>query len=98
MWWPFSMTKQQLQRPRPPPTPCYTPTPSDPTLQRMSMTEEDIRVFGWPARGGVITLEHAELVDFDFLELDRLNLTETRFTDQHNEDHFCQRLLFLGAK
>ncbi|KAF2492711.1 hypothetical protein BU16DRAFT_466581, partial [Lophium mytilinum] len=58
----------------------------------------DLFIYGWPSRGGVIVLEDAGTVDFDFLGLDRLRPPQKRYEDSTQEDAFCQRLLLLGAK
>ena len=68
------------------------------TTQRVIVEEKEIIIFGWPSRGGVIVLEHADAVDFDFVGLDRVNHPEKRHDDQGEEDLFCQRLLLVGAK
>lgn len=75
-----------------------TPAPHDPSQERMEVTDNDIRIYGWPSKGGCITLEHADAVDFDFLGLDRIHLSYNKFQDQQEEDVFCQRMLLLGGK
>lgn len=57
-----------------------------------------ITIFGYPSRGGVIVLEYADAIDFDFLNLSRLDPPSTRASTPEAEDEFCQRLLLLGAK
>ena len=65
---------------------------------RTTITDSDVRVSAWPSRGGVIILDSAEAIDFDFLGLSALNPPPKRSADQASEDDFCQRLLLLGAK
>jgi hypothetical protein len=76
----------------------YTPNLPDPTRERTLFTDSEIRIYGWPSKGGVIVLEHVGIVDFDSLGLSHLNPTLSRSEDQEVEDTFCQRLLLLGAK
>jgi hypothetical protein len=57
-----------------------------------------ITIYGWPSRGGVIMLENASVVDFNFLRLDRLNPTLLRHRTREEEDTFSELLLLLGAK
>ncbi|MCJ1258679.1 hypothetical protein MMC24_006512 [Lignoscripta atroalba] len=58
----------------------------------------DVSIYAWPSRGGVIVLDTAEAIDFDFLGLNPLDPPLGRLDDQAAEDAFCQRLLLLGAK
>jgi hypothetical protein len=60
--------------------------------------DESVTVYGWPSRGGMISLENASGADFNFLGLDRLNPEMKRHKTREEEDAFCQRLLLLGAK
>lgn len=75
-----------------------TPAPHDPSQERMEVTDNDIRIYGWPSKGGCITLEHVDAVDFNFVGLDRIYLSYNKFQDQQEEDVFCQRMLLLGGK
>jgi hypothetical protein len=59
---------------------------------------EEITIFAWPSRGGVIVLERPCPADFDFLGLDRLDPPKKRHATRQEEDNFAQRLLFLGGK
>jgi hypothetical protein len=54
-------------------------------------------IYAWPSRGGVIIHDHAEAIDFEFLDLDPLDPPRDRCVNQEDEDKFCQRLLGLGA-
>src|SRR5437868_13655831 len=65
---------------------------------RTTILIDCITLLGYPSRGGLIILEHADAVEFDFLNLSRLNPPSTRGTDPKVEDEFCRRLLLLGAK
>ena len=65
---------------------------------RTIFTDIDARVYAWPSRGGVIILDTAEAIDFEFLGLDPLDPPLERLDSQDAEDAFCQRLLLLGAK
>ena len=71
--------------------------PFDPT-RRTSITGGEVLVFAWPSRGGVVILEPADAVDFEYLSLDPLNPPLQRRFDKAEEDAFCQKLLLLGAK
>lgn len=56
------------------------------------------RVACWPSVGGV-WIKHAELVDLDFLGLDRSSHTHRRLpVNQTEEDEFCTRLQLVGAE
>lgn len=71
---------------------------SPPPTTRINFIENEVGVWGWPSRGGVIVLERATALDFDFLGLDPVDLPMLRDRDQDKEDALCQRLLLLGAK
>lgn len=66
--------------------------------QRVRFTDDRARILAWPSRGGVIVLDEAEAMDFEFLGLDPLDPPMKRLPDDSEEDVFCQRLLLLGAK
>ncbi|KAB5535364.1 hypothetical protein GE09DRAFT_358967 [Coniochaeta sp. 2T2.1] len=68
-----------------------------PTL-RINFLDNEVDVWGWPSRGGVIVLRWVTAVDFNFLGLDPVDPPMLRDRDQDTEDAFCQRLLLLGAK
>jgi hypothetical protein len=68
-----------------------------PTSQTVFL-ENSISVWGWPSRGGLIVLEHATTLDFEFLGLDLIHPSMRRNPNQEDEDKLCQRLLMLGAK
>ena len=68
------------------------------TSTRIAFNEDSLSVWAWPSRGGIIVLDHALGLDFEFLGLDPVNLAMHRDTDQDSEDVLCQRLLLLGAK
>lgn len=76
---------------------CGPSNPYDPTV-RTHIWDDDIRLQAWPSRGGVIVLDEAEAIDFEFLGLNPLDPPYHRYDDQEAEDEFCQRLLLLGAK
>jgi hypothetical protein len=59
---------------------------------------EEIAIFAWPSRGGVIVLERPCPADFDFLGLDRLDPPKKRHATRQEENDFAQRLLLLGGK
>jgi hypothetical protein len=65
---------------------------------RTTIFTDYITLLGYPSRGGLIVLERADAVDFNFLNLSRLSPPLTRATDPKTEDEFCQRLLLPGAK
>ena len=71
--------------------------PYDSTV-RSGFSDDAVNISAWPSRGGVIILEEAEAIDFDFLGLNPLHPPLKRDHDQDAEDAFCQRLLLLGSK
>ena len=76
---------------------CGPGNPFDPRV-RTAFSDIDARIYAWPSRGGVIVLDAAEAIDFEFLGLDPLDPPLQRLDDQAAEDAFCQQLLRLGAK
>ncbi|KAI9753926.1 MAG: hypothetical protein M4579_004947 [Chaenotheca gracillima] len=64
---------------------------------RTSLSPGDLRLTGWPSRGGLIVLEDPTPPDFEFLGLDPLDPPLQRDEDQEAEDAFCRGLLRLGA-
>jgi len=66
--------------------------------RRVHFRDDHVSIWAWPSPGGLIVLEHATALDFDFLGLDRVYLPESRGSDQNAEDEFARRLLLLGAK
>jgi hypothetical protein len=71
--------------------------PYDSTV-RTSFGDTDASIYAWPSRGGVIILNKADAIDFEFLGLNPLDPPFERLKDQTAEDAFCQRLLLLGGK
>ena len=69
----------------------------DPTV-RTTFTDTDARISAWPSHGGVIILDSAEAMDFEFLGFNPLDPPLRRHDDQAAEDKFCRQLLLLGAK
>lgn len=69
-----------------------------PPINRTVFLQDSISVWGWPSRGGLIVLECATALDFEFLGLDALHPPIRRDPNQEAEDKLCQRLLLLGAK
>ncbi len=76
---------------------CGPRSPYNPTV-RTKFTDTGAHISAWPSKGGVIILDSADAIDFEFLGLNPLNPPETKSNDQSAEDEFCQRLLLLGAK
>ncbi|GAB7332294.1 hypothetical protein MBLNU13_g04129t1 [Cladosporium sp. NU13] len=72
--------------------------PPRPPIERTVFLERSISLWGWPSRGGLIVLESAGPVDFDYLGLDRFQPLAQRSSNQDDEDAFCQKLLQLGAR
>ncbi|KAF2720391.1 hypothetical protein K431DRAFT_226644, partial [Polychaeton citri CBS 116435] len=66
--------------------------------RRVVWLERSVSLWAWPSRGGIIALDRATALDFDFLGLDTLDPQLSRDQDQDMEARFCQRLLLLGAK
>lgn len=73
------------------------PRPRGPP-ERVVFLEDSVSVWAWPSRGGLIVLERATSLDFDYLGLSTVNPPLTRDEDKDAEDDLCQRLLQLGAK
>jgi hypothetical protein len=73
------------------------PDRSPPTT-RTVCNQDSVLVWAWPSRGGLIVLERATALDFDFLGLDSVHPPMRRDPDQDAEDKLCERLLLLGAK
>jgi len=69
-----------------------------PTNKRLTFLQDSVSVMAWPSRGGVIVLQCATALDFDFLGLDTVHTPTHRNPDQNAEDSLCKRLLLLGAK
>ena len=76
---------------------CGPSYPFDSSV-RTFFSDEHAAIFAWPSRGGVIVLDPAEAIDFEFLGLDPLDPPLRRLADRAAEDAFCQQLLRLGAK
>lgn len=65
---------------------------------RTNFGDSEVAIYAWPSRVGVIILNTADAIDFEFLGLDPLDPPQNRLNDKKDEDDFCQRLLLLGAK
>lgn len=76
---------------------CGPGCPYNPSV-RTVFTDTEAHIYAWPSKGGVIVLNSADAIDFEFLGLDPLDPPSRRLSDQAAEDAFCQRLLLLGAK
>ncbi|GIZ48741.1 hypothetical protein CKM354_001179100 [Cercospora kikuchii] len=76
---------------------CGPTSPYQPWI-RTSIGDGFIGIRGWPSRGGMIALDDATAVDFEFLDMNPLDPPLRRDTNQTSEDEFCQQLLLLGAK
>ena len=76
---------------------CGPSYPYDSTV-RTRFHDKGADIFAWPSRGGVIVLDDAEAIDFEFVGLNPLCPLTRRLEDPADEDAFCQRLLLLGAK
>jgi hypothetical protein len=59
---------------------------------------DNVVVYGWPSRGGIMMLQDASPADMDFLDLDRTNPPMLRHESPEAEDDFCQKLVLLGAQ
>lgn len=66
--------------------------------RRFVIGDTGVNIWGWPSRGGLITLDRVAPLDMDFLGLHPVELPRYRDDDQDAEDQLCQRLLALGAK
>lgn len=76
---------------------CGEKCPYDSTV-RAKFIDNDASIYSWPSRGGMIVLDEAEAIDFEFLGLNPLDPPVQRLENQAAEDALCQRLLLLGAK
>ena len=76
---------------------CGPLIPYDSSI-RSTFSDESSDIYAWPSRGGVIILNDAVTIDFEYLGLDPLDPPPHRLDDQDAEDDFCQQLLLLGAK
>jgi hypothetical protein len=74
-----------------------SPCPYDSTV-RASFDDNEASIYAWPSRGGVIILNKADAIDFEFVGLNPIDPPSSRFKEQEDEDAFCQHLLLLGAK
>jgi len=74
------------------------PTPNTNPTRRVGFRDDGVMIWAWPSPGGLIVLERATALDFEFLGLDRVNLQMSRDSDQDAEDEFSKRLLLLGAR
>lgn len=78
--------------------PATTHPHHPPATERTVFLEDKASVWAWPSRGGLVVLEHATALDFEFLGLDAVHPPMRRDPAQDAEDRLCQRLLLLGAK
>ena len=62
------------------------PKPNFPTTRTIYYDNNKIKIYGWPSRGGMIVLDNATLVDFDFLGFDTVAPPPKRDKDQNAED------------
>ena len=98
--WPYARSESPPSRRGPIGSPSarrIRQCPFDSTVRTL-LKVDNIRLFAWPSKGGVIVLEYVEALDLDFLGLDALCPPAKRLEDQNEEDQFCQRLLLLGAR
>src|SRR5207248_2319555 len=93
-----SITSPTITKSKPRQMTCRPRSRSPKHTTRTTIFTDYITLLGYPSRGGLIVLEHADAVDFDFLNLSRLNPPSSRATDPKAEGEFCRRLLLLGAK
>jgi hypothetical protein len=93
-----SITSSTITKSKPRQMTCRPRSRSPKHTTRTIIFTDCITLLGYPSRGGLIVLERADAVDFNFLNLSRLSPPLTRATDPKAEDEFCQRLLLLGAK
>ena len=66
------------------------------TNKRTEFGRNGCAVFGWPSTGGVFIKEPADIVDLEYLGLDRFQ-PSSRSTDVHEENLFCKKMHRLGA-
>lgn len=76
---------------------CGPICPYDSSI-RTIFTDTEAHIYAWPSKGGVIILNSADAIDFEFFALNPLDPPASRLPYQADEDDFCQRLLLLGAK
>ena len=77
---------------------CPRLPPRPKNIDRCRIFDDVINILGHPSRGGLIVLERADAIDFDFLGISRFDPPLDRAATPSEEDDFCQRLLLLGAK
>ena len=67
------------------------------TTKRSEFGRGGCVVYGWPSSGGMLVKEPADIVDLEFLGLDRFKASP-RSQNVVEEDAFCERMRKLGAK
>ncbi|KAF2869095.1 hypothetical protein BDV95DRAFT_578360 [Massariosphaeria phaeospora] len=70
--------------------------PPEPSA-RSTLTRHGARVACWPSTGGV-WIKHADVVDLDFLGLNRLRDVPRHLNNPTAEDAFCKKLTLNGAE
>lgn len=58
---------------------------------------DNVELWGYPSRGGIVVLGNAGAADIEFLGWDPVNIPLSRDDNQEAEDEFCKSLLLLGA-
>ncbi|OQE31523.1 hypothetical protein PENSTE_c001G01363 [Penicillium steckii] len=76
---------------------CFDPNkPMRPT-RRAVFGADNVELWGYPSRGGIVVLGNAGAADIEFLGWDPVNIPLSRDDNQEAEDEFCKSLLLLGA-
>lgn len=73
------------------------PTTSYDATKRTQFGNAGVAVFGWPSSGGVLVKGPADLVDLQFLGVERLRASK-RSKNPSEEDAFCENMRKIGAK
>lgn len=66
------------------------------TQKRTEFGRQGCAAFGYPSRGGVLIKDPVDIVDMQYLQLERFKATQ-RSTNVLEEDAFCERMRRIGA-
>ena len=74
----------------------YFETPLLDTTKRTQFRRSGCTVYGYPSSGGILIKEEVNIVDMQFLQLDRFSAAD-RSWEIVQEDEFCARMRRIGA-
>ena len=66
------------------------------TQKRTEFGTQGCAAFGYPSSGGILIQDPVNIVDMQYLQLDRFKTTQ-RSTNVLEEDAFCERMRKIGA-